>query len=191
MKWIRAILAVVVLVPVVLAVGLYVAGSREGAGRNVVRVEIDRPPQQVFRHVENVDLLKGWTGAKEIERLTPPPAQKGSRFRVVSVVRGTRTEVVSEITTLERGRRLAFAARTPPGAAAAFAQPAEYTLQERDGRTVLTVVIDTRYEGFLLRLLEPFITPGAQKELTRQLAALKSQTESEPRAGPGGAAPSD
>src|SRR5215470_7487341 len=156
MRWIRAILAVVVLVPVLLAAGLYVAASREGAGRNVARVEIDRPALQVFRHVEDVDLLKAWTGAKEVERLTPPPTQKGSRFRVVSVVRGTRTEIVSEITTLERGRRLAFATRTPPGAAAAFAQTAEYTMQERDGRTVLTVVVDTRYEGFLLRLLEPF-----------------------------------
>src|SRR5262249_33548158 len=155
MRWIRRILAVVVGLPVLCGIVLFLGGFREGAGRNVARVEIARPPAAVFRHLEEPALLRRWTGMTELASLTPVPVRKGSRLRVVSQARGQHSEMLSEVTAVERDARIAVVARTVAGSPAGFAQSATYALEDRNGRSVLTVTVDTRYDGFLLRLLEP------------------------------------
>jgi uncharacterized protein YndB with AHSA1/START domain len=179
MRWIRRALAVIVAVPVLGVVGLFIAGQRESAGQNVAGIEIERPRGVVFKHITDPDQLRRWTGSTEIQPLTPPPVQKGSRFRVVTVRRDQRAELSSEITAFEPDDSIAFVNRSAEGAPAPFVQEAVYRLEGDKDRCRLTLTVRTRFHGFLLRLLEPLITPAAQKEMERLLRALKAQVESE------------
>lgn len=181
MRWIRRTLAVIVAIPVLGVMLLFLAGFREGAGRNVAHESIARPRAEVMRHLVDPDLLRRWAGAAELDVLTPLPLRKGSRLRSVNVSRGQRVEVLSEVTALDRDQ-IAVAARTAEGSPAGFAQLASYHLKEQDGRTVLSVTVDTQYQGLALGLLEPLITRAAQRELERRLAALKAQVEAQPPA---------
>jgi uncharacterized protein YndB with AHSA1/START domain len=176
MKWIRRALAVIVALPVLGVAVLILAGFREGAGRNVAHQSIARPRAEVLRHLVEPDLLRRWAGATELEVLTPLPLRKGSRLRSVTVSRGQRIEVLSEVTALDRDQ-VAVAARTAEGSPAGFAQLVSYRLKDRDGGTDLSVTVDTQYKGLALGLLEPLITRAAQRELERRLAALKAQVE--------------
>jgi uncharacterized protein YndB with AHSA1/START domain len=181
MRWIRRTLAVIVAIPVLGVALLFLAGFREGAGRNVAHQSIARPRADVLRHIVEPDLLRRWAGADELEVLTPLPLRKGSRLRSVTVSRGQRIEVLSEVTALDRDQ-VAVAARTAEGSPAGFAQLASYRLKDQDGGTVLSVTIDTQYQGLALGLLEPLVTRAAQRELERRLAVLKAQVEAQPPA---------
>lgn len=187
MKWIRRTLLVLLAIPLLGLALLLIAGQRTDAGRIVARLEIERPPAEVFRHIEDTELLQKWTGLAGIEALSEGPLGVGARARMTVEARGRRTDLESEVTAVERGRLLAFVLRTTGEAPLKFTEQVRYQLEERDGGTRLTVTGDTHYEGLVARLLEPLITPSAQRELERQLARLKAQVESAP-AGP---APSD
>lgn len=197
MKWIRRALVVLLAIPVVAILLLVLAGQRSEAGRTRVRIEIDRPPAQVFHYLENPDRLKEWTGLSEVQMLTPGPLHVGSRARAVAVARGQRTEMETEVTDLEPNRRLSLVLKTTGQPPVGFAQLAQYRLEDLGGRTALSVVADTSYDGFVARLLEPIITPAVQSELARQVARLKAQLEAEPvvsqsdRVPPPGAASQD
>lgn len=180
MKWIRRALIILLAIPVVVLFLLALFGMRADAGRSRVRIEIDRPPAEVFRHLETPHLLEQWTGLKEVEMLTEGPLRVGSRGRAVAVNRGQRTELETEVTGFEKNESLALALKTTGNPPIGFAQLARYKLDDLDGRTALEVVTDTSYEGLVPRLLEPIITPAVDRELRRELARLKAQVEGEP-----------
>src|SRR5262245_33728186 len=179
MKWIRRALAVIVALPVLAVLALFILGQRESAGQNSASIMIDRPRSEVFKHIADLDRLRRWTGITEIHRLTPPPVQKGTRFRAVTVRRDQRAEVAGEITGFDPDDSIGFVNRSAGGAPTPFVQEAVYRLEGSGGQCRLTLTVRTRYEGWLVRLLEPVITPAAQKEMTRLLRALKAQVESE------------
>jgi uncharacterized protein YndB with AHSA1/START domain len=178
MKWIRRALVVIVALPVLGGIVLFVAGQRESAGRNVASVVIERSPAAVFKHVADPELLQKWTGVTEIHGVTPPPVQKGSRYRAVTVRRDQRTEVATEITAFEPDDTIAFVNRSAEGAPTPFVQEAVYRFEGTGDRCRLTLTVHTRFDGWLLRLLEPLITSAAQQEMERLLGALKAQAES-------------
>jgi uncharacterized protein YndB with AHSA1/START domain len=179
MKWIRRGLLVLLAIPVLAVVLLVVAGQRSEAGRTRAQLVIDRSPEVVFRHIEDPELLQKWTGLHEVVLLGEPPLRVGSRARASVVARGRRTDLESEVTALERDRLLALAMRTTGDAPVHLAVLSQYALEERDGRTHLTVTADTSYQGLVAGLLEPLMTGAAQRELERQLARLKAQVEAE------------
>lgn len=180
MRWIRRILAALIALPLLAAMGLLLAGQRENAGRNVERLAIARPPAQVYRHLVDEKLLRRWAGLAEIELLPPGELATGSRMRLVSESRGQRTTIEVQVATAEKGRLLILGARTAAGSPVGFSQRVEYRLEERKGDTRLAVTSDTRYEGVVARLLEPLITRVAQSQLETTLDRLRAQVEAEP-----------
>jgi uncharacterized protein YndB with AHSA1/START domain len=180
MKWVRRILLVIVGLPVVVVLALAALGQRPNAGRNVERIAIARPPAQVFRHLVDDARIAQWTGMAEVSRLTEGPARAGSRWQLVREARGQRTVMNVEATAVEPDRRLVTMLRTAPGSKVGFSQIAEYRLEEKGGDTRLTVTIDSRYDGVILRLLEPLISRAAQKQLEQILDRLRAQVEAEP-----------
>jgi uncharacterized protein YndB with AHSA1/START domain len=185
LKWVRRIVAVVVGLPALAVVALLVAGQRPGAGRNTERVAIAKPPNEVFRHLEEEDLLKKWTRLAELKRLTEGGLRRGTRWRMAAEARGQRTQVEGEVTAVETGRYLAVLLKSLPGAPIGFTQAVEYRLEGRDGGTRLTMTADTQYEGFLPRLLEPLITRAAQTQMEQNLERLRQQVETQSAAPPG------
>jgi uncharacterized protein YndB with AHSA1/START domain len=180
MRWVRRTLAALIALPLLAVIALLLAGQREGAGRNVERLAIARPPAQVYRHLVEEDLLKRWTGLAEIESLTKGEFGPGSRMRLVSEARGQRTSMEAQVTGAEENRLLVLAVKTAPGSPVGFSQRAEYRLEDRAGDTRLTVTTDTRYEGAVAGLLEPLITRAAQRRLEVTLDRLRLQVEREP-----------
>jgi uncharacterized protein YndB with AHSA1/START domain len=186
MKWIRRALALIVALPVVAIAALLIAGQRPGAGECVASIQIDRPREEAFRHVEDPDRLRRWTGVGELEVLTPLPMQKGSRLRTVTVRRGQSSIVWSEITGFERDRTISLVALSAAEAPAPFSQTLVYQFDGEDGHCRLTLRVQTVLGRWWLRLFEPLITPAMQAEVERLLRALKAQVESESSpAGPG------
>src|SRR5712692_628917 len=158
MRWVARAVAVLIGLPLLAVLGLLAAGQREAAGRNVEKVAVARPPAQVFRYLEDEQLVKKWTGLAEVERLTEGELRPGARLRLVSEARGHRTEMDCEVTAVERDRHLVFAVTSHMGAPVSFKALVEYRLEGRDAGTRLTVTRETRYEDLIPRLLEPLIT---------------------------------
>ncbi len=179
MKWIRRVLAVLVLLPVAAVAGLLLAGQRENAGRNSDHIVIDRAPAQVFRHLVESERVRQWAQLAAIESLPSGSLRPGSRLRLVSETRGQRTTMDAEVTGLEPNRLLTLVTRSAPGSSVGFSQRAEYRLEERAGHTRLAVTTDTRYDGAVARLMEPLITRATQSQLEETLVRLKQQVEGE------------
>ncbi len=179
MKWIRRALVVVAALPVLGAAILLVAARREGAGESTARIEIRRPLEEVFKHVEDPERLRRWTGVSELQPLTPPPLQRGFRFRTVTLRRGQRNVALAEVAGFTRNESIAMEVRSAEGAPAPFVQTARYRFEGDSARCRVTLIVRTRFDSWLLRLLEPLISPGIQRELERLLRTLKAQVESE------------
>lgn len=185
MKWVWRILAGVVALGLFAVLGLYLAGFRKGHGRNSATVEIDRPAAQVFRYMTNDDLVRRWvSGLEEIRHLTPGNNGAGARLWMAEVYEGQRVEMEFTITRFEPNRRLEFTVVSLGDSSAGFRETGGYTLEEQGGRTRLTLAATSEYHGFLPRLMEPFITPAAQKKLEADLTHLKQLVEAEPRMAP-------
>ena len=164
-------------------VGRLVAGLRSGAGRGAATVTIGRPPAQVFLWLEDHERTKKWVaGLVSIEEDPGTAGRVGSRARMVVEMGKERTEMVSEVTALERPKRLEFILHSvPENAPSGFTERVRYQLEEQPGgATRLTLSGETKYRGAMLRLMEPIISKLAQKKLTEDLARLKSLTEAEP-----------
>jgi uncharacterized protein YndB with AHSA1/START domain len=69
------------------------------------RVEIARPPEEVFAYVTDPAKLSTWQDAEEVEQLTPAPVGPGTRFREVHAAMGRRREELTEVVVYEPGRR--------------------------------------------------------------------------------------
>lgn len=183
MKWIRRALLILLAIPLVAAALLLIASQRPEAGRARTRIEILAPPSDVFRHIVDPGLLEQWTGLSEIEPIDELPIRVGTRARAALVARGQRTELESEVTAFEEDRLLSLVLRTTGNPPVRFTQLSEYELEERAGGTLLAVTADTTYDGFVPGLLEPLLTPVAQKELERQLGQLKILVETSTESG--------
>jgi uncharacterized protein YndB with AHSA1/START domain len=175
-------LAGIVGLVVLVVLGLWLAGFRDGAGKHSARVVIDRPAVQVWRYLSDDELVKKWVGGlAEIRQLTGDGGV-GTRLQMAVVMEGERTDMVMEITAFEPHRRIGFHLRTLPGAPAGFTETGEYLLEETNGQTRLTLSGESRYSSRGLQLLEPLIAPMAKKKLEEDLGRLKQLVESEPRA---------
>jgi uncharacterized protein YndB with AHSA1/START domain len=184
MKWVWRILGAIFSLILLVVICLWLAGFRSGAGHNSATVIIHRPAAQVWRHLENDDLVLKWvSGLTEIHRLTPGVTRAGSRMAMANVRGNRRTEMEMEITDFAPNSHIGFKLRSPAGASPEFTETAEYVLSEQGGHTTLTLRGDSRYFPFWIQLMEPIITPAAQKKLQGDLARLKALLEAEPVAG--------
>lgn len=78
----------------------------------------------------------------------------------------------SEVTALDPNKLMAVKV-TSEG----FDGDIRYVLEEAGASTTLRYIGDFRYKPFMLRLLEPLITPSAQRKLEGDLMKLKSVVE--------------
>jgi uncharacterized protein YndB with AHSA1/START domain len=123
MKWVKRVLLTLIAVPLVAFLALLVAGQRQGAGRIQGRVELDRPPAEVFRLLVDPKLLEEWTGVSSVEWLTEGKLRTGARSRIVAESRGQKTVMEGEVTAVEPGRLLALALKSAPGSDVGFKSP--------------------------------------------------------------------
>jgi carbon monoxide dehydrogenase subunit G len=160
-------------------VTLFVMGKREDAGRNTARIQIERPPAQVFPWITEPGRLQQWIGGLvESAPLTDEGLKVGARSREVVVVGNGRYEMETTVVDLEAPARLVVEIN-----AEGFKVDARYDLVESGGGTFLSYACIARYEHPLAKLMEPLVTREAQKKLAADLARLKELVEAEPWSG--------
>jgi carbon monoxide dehydrogenase subunit G len=135
------------------------------------RVEIPRPPADVFPWLLEEDKVPRWTGHLErYERLDGGPLGHGSKVRQVLDVSGRTIDVTLEITGYE----------PPSGAQTRFSTNGiavvnSYALEAAGAGTRLTQSIEAKPSGLTARMLVPVIQPRLEKKLTEDLERLCSE----------------
>ncbi len=174
-----SVLGIIVALLVVGAVVLLVLGRREGAGRNTVTIQIDRPPAQVFPWITEPERLKRWVGGLvESVPLTDGGLEEGARSREVIAMGAEHFEMETTVVDVEAPHRLVVTI-TSEG----FVVDARYDLVESGGGTFFSYVCISRYENAFARLMEPLVTRAAQKKIEEDVERLKSLVEAEPWSG--------
>lgn len=182
MKWVLVIGGVVlgaVLLGVLVLAGL---GYREGAGRIQGTAEIARPAAEVWPWIVEEEKLTQWVSwLIEVHDLTPGREGNGARRKWVMIdpnMNNQRMEIEGEVVEFEPGRVSSMKLNSP----GMFTGRGTYRLTELgDGRTRVEYVSTFEMESAMARLLEPVITPQAQKKAEDDLASLKRAVEAEPR----------
>lgn len=136
-------------------------------------MEIEAPASTVFPYLVEADKRLEWMGAlEESEPLTAGAPQVGSRWRDVFVDHGQRVELEAELVEYEPNRRLRVRLDHP-----GFASTSTQEVEEVNGRTRVSTVIETEYRMLAARLAARIVTRHAQKRLEADLAGLKALME--------------
>ena len=136
-------------------------------------MEIDRPAADVFPYLAASERRSEWMEKLvESRQLEDGPPRLGTRFEDVFEGVGQRVELDAEIVEWEPNERLGLLLR-----AGGFEATVSQRLQERDGRTRLTTVIDTEYTNLAARLMSRVVARQAAKQLEIDLGRLKALLE--------------
>ncbi len=184
MKWVIRILTGLIGLVLLAILMLWVAGMRSNSGHILAEVQIDRPAPQVFRWLTDDDLVKKWiSGLVEIKTISIPAdgSQVGRRLQIGEVYKGERADMEMTVTRLEQNQALSLSIASLGDPSSRFTETGDYTLTEKNGKTLLRFEVRTKYVGFAPRLFEPFITPAATKKLAEDLQRLKQLVEAEPK----------
>lgn len=172
----KVVVLVVAAIPVLVVVGLLLAGLRANRA-NHAEIVIRAPAAEVWRHLEDPALVKGWVGGLvEIESLThSTTAEVGARDRLIVEVNGQRNELFSVITAVERGRHIAQRVTAEKGLP--FTEDMSFTLVDEGQSTRFVIDATWQYTTWAGRLLEPVIAKMAQKKVEEDLVRLKANVE--------------
>ena len=181
MKWIFRVF-VFVLGLILLAAGVLLAmGSRPGANMLSVRVEINKPPEAVWKYVADPATPKEWVSwLVEVRQLTPGAQPVGSKEVWVMEDRNNgnaRMEILSETTRFEPHRRMDVRLSSP----GEFSGEVAYLFEDLGGgRTALTQEGTYLFESWFARLMAPVVMPSARSKLVGDIERLKANVEKLP-----------
>jgi uncharacterized membrane protein len=136
-------------------------------------VEVNRPLEEVFNYVSDVGNYPEWMAhALEVRTGTAGPPRQGDRFAVAIKSIGRRFETPYERIAFEANRRCTDRAVGGP----IPSQRWHSAFQEVPRGTRLTRAVDVQ-SGGLLKLLEPLQKRAAERQLRKDLQALKDVLE--------------
>ncbi|MEI7560789.1 MAG: SRPBCC family protein [Actinomycetes bacterium] len=132
-------------------------------------VDSPLPAEEVFRRVSDFSTTQDWDpGVVEGECLTGKSIDIGSRFRIVALFKGRKSELVYEITEFEPGRRVLLR-----GQNATVVSVDEITVEPHGEGSRLTYSADLTLKG-PLRLLDPILGLAFDGIAKKALAGLSS-----------------
>ena len=136
-------------------------------------VEIDRPLQEVFNYVSDVDNYPKWMAhVLGVRNETPGPPREGDRFVVAVKSVGRRFETPYERTSYEADRR--YTDRAVGGPIPNHQWHSAF--EDAPNGTSYTRTVDVESRG-LLKLLEPLQKRAADRQLRKDLQTLKGVVE--------------
>ena len=136
-------------------------------------VEINRPLQEVFNYVSDVDNYSKWMAhVLGVRKETPGPPRESDRFVVAIKSVGRRFETPYERTSYEADRR--YTDRAVGGPIPNHQWHSAF--EEASGGTSYTRTVDVESHG-LLKLLEPLQKRAADRQLRKDLQTLKGVVE--------------
>src|SRR5688500_4183200 len=169
MRFLRKLLIVVVLLVLVGVTTLFIAGRRSSAGRMAASIDLARPPVEVLPWLLEPDRQVEWmSGLVEASSLTDGPVRVGSRWRQVFDDGRERIEMESAVTQLTDDSVVGVRVSGDN-----FRVDGRYELLPIASGTRLRYASTAHFSHPLLALIEPLITPSAQKKLEGDFARLK------------------
>jgi len=140
--------------------------------KNELSIMINRPIQEVFDYVSNLQYGPQWqTGLVEVRQITQGAPAAGSQFASARKFLGRKLEAVIEITAFEPNRKIVV--KSPSGSV-----PFEesFLFEPAAGSTQLTTHITLQTSGFM-GLAEPLIAGSLKREMESDFGNLKSLLE--------------
>jgi uncharacterized protein YndB with AHSA1/START domain len=132
--------------------------------KNEHEVVINRPPEQVFGFISDLDNWRQWRpGMQDVEKLTPGPIAAGTVWRLTGDVQGQSIVVTVEVTEYESNRQFGFKTTSGPN-------------QAQDTFTLTPVAGSTKL-NFALELADPALARPAREQWEKDMLILKELLE--------------
>ena len=138
-------------------------------------VVINRPVEQVFAFLSDLENDPPWSGAAELRRTSPGPVGVGTTFQQRDRFLGRRLELILQVVGYEPNHKVTLKT-TSRGLSFAGTRMVEPVGQ---GATRVTFVGGGRAGG-VWRLVEPLLAVMGGRRLRTQLGRLKRLLESQP-----------
>lgn len=135
-----------------------------------VQIEIDRPPEDVFAALTNIDRLPEWQ-ASAVSAAAEGPLGEGARIRETRRLMGREFHVVHEVTSYDPPHRFDVQSVEGP-----IPLSISHTLEPSGGGTLLEVVGEGKPRG-MLRFAAAGIAKTAEAEFRRDFGKLKDLLE--------------
>ncbi|MGA7172332.1 MAG: SRPBCC family protein [Candidatus Dormiibacterota bacterium] len=137
---------------------------------------IDRPPDEVFAYLVNVERYPDWNGnISSAKKTSEGPVGTGSTLEFVGKMLGRGFE--SSVVVTEYAANQRFATKTTSGP---FYIEIDYKLEPADGKTALTYAVRGESKGFF-KLAEPIIVRVTRKQFEADAESLKALVEGDPK----------
>jgi len=141
--------------------------------KNEFSININRPVEEVFNYVSNLQNGSQWqSGLLEVRQLTPGSLKTGVQYAAVRKFLGKKLEGVVEIVTYELNKK--FAIKSNSGS---IPFEESYVFEPATQGTRLSTVLELHTSG-LMGLAEPMIAGSVKRELEADFGNLKDLLES-------------
>jgi uncharacterized protein YndB with AHSA1/START domain len=177
LKWIAIVVAVLLLVPLA---ALLVLGHRANAGKMQVMVEINAPPDRLWAWIDDGDKLKQWVSWLVDVKYPDPQHAHGLGASRILVMKdenngGMLMQIVGKCSEYTPPLRMTVQLSDTEGM---FNGEEAYQLVDLgNGRTRVEIHSHFHYAVWFANLMEPLITPSAEKKMVADVARLKSLVE--------------
>lgn len=135
-------------------------------------ITVPQPREKVFNFLTDDRKLSSWVkGIVSIKPFGEPTEGVGAKARLVVNI-PTEMEFVSTISAWEPPRRFAWSVDVKE-----MASTQTYTLDEVEGGTRVTLDVEHRLKGFVMKLMSPFIRWHLKSERAKEMERLRKLLE--------------
>jgi len=178
MKWVLRISGIFFVLLIIAVAVLFALGHRANAGQIHVSAELNASPEQLWPWLNASDKVKQWVSwLAEVRQDRPTTGVGTKQIWVMHDANngGKPMEIEGTYTEYLPPTRLTVQVSS----AGSFDGQQTYRIQNLGGgRTRLDIDGRYHYSQWFAELLEPLITPAAEKKLVEDVARLKSLVES-------------
>jgi uncharacterized protein YndB with AHSA1/START domain len=180
MKWVKRIAIVLAVLLIVPMATLLVLGHRKNAGLSQTSVEISAAPDQVWAWLDDNGRLKQWVSWMVDARDSDPGEPHGIGTKRIWTMKdenngGAEMEIAGTYSEYAPPSRMTLQIADKDGM---FNGETSYRLVDLGGgRTRMEVRLRAHYTEWFANLMEPVITPAAEKKLAMDVGRLKRLVE--------------
>ena len=143
------------------------------SNQNVISIQIEVVPEQVFAALTNVAAHVDWArGPEEIRDLSENPAKLGTSFQQVGKLMGRKLVAECQVNLYEENRRFGFNGDKP------FPFQVRWELEPSASGTLVTMSGHFEPDGFF-KIATPLLNSSMESQMNSDMLSLKAMLETE------------